>query len=140
MKAKLRLFVAGLIYLASVSAAQAQDLGPHFKKVKDGIYVYAGQLNQANVTIIQTQEGIVLIDTGQTPKESHIVMAALKKLASQPVRYILHTEPHPDHTSGNFVFSPPAIVIAHEGATASIKKADNFRRRRETDGRVSRDT
>lgn len=71
----------------------AQDLGPHFKKIKDGIYVYAGQTNEANVTIIQSQEGILLIDTGQTPKDSHIVMAALKKLALQPVRYIYIPSP-----------------------------------------------
>ena len=125
MKVKFRLVAAVCFYFAATCAVQAQDLGPHFKKVKDGIYVYAGVLNEANVTIIQTQEGIVLIDTGQTPKDSHIVMAALKKLASQLVRFIIHTEPHADHTVGNFVFSPPGIVIAHEGATASMKKADN---------------
>ena len=116
------LIVSGLAFASGLSA---QDLGPHFKKIKEGIYVYAGQLNDANVTIIQTQEGIVLIDTGQTPKDSHIVAAAIKKLASQPVRFIMHTEPHSDHTVGNFVFSPPGIVIAHDGATASIKKAEN---------------
>jgi cyclase len=126
MKIKLATGLLALIFFLPFTLHSfAQDLGPHFKKIKDGIYVYAAELNEANVTIIQTQEGIVLIDTGQTPKASHIVMAALKKLTSQPVRYILHTEPHSDHTSGNFVFSPPAIVIAHEGATASMKKADN---------------
>jgi cyclase len=103
----------------------AQELGPQFKKIKDGIYVYTAQLNDSNVTIIETQEGVVLIDTGQTPKDSHIVMAALKKVTSQPVRFIIHTEPHQDHTVGNFVFSPPGIVIAHAGATASMKNADN---------------
>jgi cyclase len=111
--------------LAFGAQLAAQDLGPHFKKLKEGIYVYAGQLNDANVTIIQTQEGIVLIDTGQTPKASHIVMAALKKLTAEPVRFIIHTEPHSDHTVGNFVFSPPALVIAHAGATDSMKKAYN---------------
>ena len=30
----------------------------------------------------------MLIDTGQSPKDSHVVMAAVKKLTSQPVRYI----------------------------------------------------
>lgn len=105
--------------------SSAQELGTHFKKIKDGIFVYAGALNESNVTIIQTQEGIVLIDTGQTPKDSHVVMAALKKLTSQPVRFIIHTEPHTDHTLGNFLFSPPAIVIAHDGATASMKQANS---------------
>jgi glyoxylase-like metal-dependent hydrolase (beta-lactamase superfamily II) len=126
MKARLALiflFVSSFfVFSAQVSA---QELGPHFKKLKEGIYVYSGQLNDANVTIIQTQEGIVLIDTGQTPKDSHIIMAALKKLTSEPVRFIIHTEPHSDHTVGNFVFSPPAIVIAHQGATDSMKKAYN---------------
>jgi cyclase len=126
MKARLTLiflFVSSFfVFSAQVSA---QELGPHFKKLKEGIYVYSGQLNDANVTIIQTQEGIVLIDTGQTPKDSHIIMAALKKLTSEPVRFIIHTEPHSDHTVGNFVFSPPAIVIAHQGATDSMKKAYN---------------
>jgi cyclase len=41
------------------------------------------------------------------------------------VRFIIHTEPHQDHTIGNFVFSPPGIVIAHAGAAASMKNADN---------------
>lgn len=117
------LFISSFfVFSAQVSA---QELGPHFKKIKDGIYVYAGQLNDANVTIIETQEGVVLIDTGQTPKDSRIIMAALQKVTSQPVRFIIHTEPHQDHTVGNFVFSPPGIVIAHAGATASMKNADN---------------
>jgi cyclase len=118
--------VLSVAYLLAFSAQlSAQDLGPHFKKLKEGIYVYAGQLNDSNVTIIQTQEGIVLIDTGQTPKDSRVVMAALNKLTSEPVRFIIHTEPHSDHTVGNFVFSPPAIIIAHQGATDSMKKAEN---------------
>jgi cyclase len=124
MKTKFTIGLLPIVFgLAFASGLSAQDLGPHFKKVKDGIYVYAGQLNDANVTIIQTQEGIVLIDTGQTPKDSHVVMAALKKLTSQPVRFIIHTEPHADHILGDFIFSPPAIVVAHDGATASMKKA-----------------
>jgi cyclase len=124
MKTRFAIGLLSIVFgLAFASGLSAQDLGPHFKKVKDGIYVYAGVLNEANSTIILTQEGVVLIDTGQTPKDSHVVMAALKKLTSQPVRYIIHTEPHSDHILGDFIFSPPAIVIAHDGATASMKKA-----------------
>jgi len=103
--------------------AAAQDLGPKFKKVKEGIYVYTDALNESNCTIILTQDGVVLIDSGQSPKDSHVVAAALKKLTSQPVRYIIHTEPHSDHVLGDFLFSPPAVVFAHAGATASMKKA-----------------
>jgi len=102
----------------------AQDLGPHVRKISDGIFVYAAKPQDANVTIIETREGVVMIDTGQTPAESRAVMGILKKLTPQPVRFIIHTEPHADHTSGNFVFSPPAMVIAHAGATESMRKAN----------------
>jgi glyoxylase-like metal-dependent hydrolase (beta-lactamase superfamily II) len=125
---KTKLFGGSILLLGLflASRAFAQDLAPQFKKVKDGIFVYAAVLNEANSTIILTQEGVVLIDTGQSPKDSHIVMAAVKKLTSQPVRFIIHSEPHPDHAMGDFVFSPPAIVIGHAGSAASMKASESF--------------
>jgi cyclase len=115
--------------------APAQDLGPHFKQVKEGIYIYAAVLNEANSTIIRTSDGVVLIDTGQSPKDSHVVAAAVKKLGSDPVRFVIHTEPHPDHVMGDFVFSPPAVVISADGASASMKKSESF-----SPARIERDT
>jgi cyclase len=107
---------------------QAQDLGPQVRKVRDGIFVYAAKPADSNVTIIETREGLVLIDTGQTPADARAVQAIVKKLTLHPVRFIIHTEPHGDHASGNFVFSPPAVVIAHAGAGESMKKS-NFEAR-----------
>lgn len=126
MRRIVAIFSAGIAL--AVPPLQAQDLGPHVRKIRDGIHVYAARPADANVTIIETREGVVMIDTGQTPAESRAVMGILRKLTSQPVRFIIHTEPHGDHTSGNFVFSPPAIVIAHAGAAESMKKA-NFEAR-----------
>ena len=115
------LIAAAWLTLAAVAAAQ--DLGPKFQKVRDGIFVYTDALNESNCTIILTQDGVVLIDSGQSPKDSHVIAAAVKKLTNQPVRYIVHTEPHSDHVLGDFLFAPPAVVIAHAGATASMKQA-----------------
>lgn len=103
----------------------AQDLGPQFRKVKDGIYVYAAKSADSNCGIILTQDGVVLIDSGHNPPDSHAVMKAVKQLTSQPIRFLINTEPHGDHTTGHFLFSPPAIIVAHEGATESMKKAYN---------------
>ena len=124
---KLLLLLMTVALLSPGSRAAAQDLGLGFKKVSEGIYVYAAVLNEANSTIILTQDGVVLIDTGQSPKDSHVVMAAVKKLTSRPVRFVIHTEPHPDHAMGDFVFSPPAVVIGHAGSAASMKASDSFK-------------
>src|SRR5438477_5401791 len=92
-----------------IGAACAQDLGPQVKKLADGVYVYAGSNFASNSGIILTQDGVVVVDTGQNPIESRKIMEAVRKLTSMPVRFVLDTEPHADHTTGHFVFSPPAV-------------------------------
>jgi cyclase len=106
----------------------AQDLGPHFKTLKEGIFLRAAKPADSNAAIILTSEGVVLIDSGHNPPDSHSILKAVKQLTSQPIRFLINTEPHGDHTTGHFVFSPPAIIIAHEGATDSMKKAYNPKR------------
>jgi len=105
------------------SSPQAQDLGSHFRKIGEGIYVQSAREVNSTSSIILTEEGVVIIDTGQTPMDSREVMEAVKKLTPLPVRLVINTEVHPDHTTGNFVFSPPALVINHEGASEAMRKA-----------------
>jgi len=134
MKVRLAaIFIWGAFLLFFVSPLAAQDLGPQFRKIKDGIYVYVGKNLNSNCGIVLTQDGVVLIDSGHSPTDSRAILSAVKKLTSQPVRFLIDTEPHPDHTTGHFVFSPPAIVIAHEGATESMKG-----RERDDPGRIQK--
>jgi cyclase len=119
MKRKFAL-VLGFWLLLIARRLLAQDLGPHFVKLVDGIYVYARDA-QSNCGIIVTQEGVMLIDSGPHPPDSHIILKAVRQLTTQPVRFLINTETHNDHTAGNFVFSPPAIVIGAQGATQGIK-------------------
>src|SRR5712691_3075475 len=120
-------FVPGIVTCLALLASSvgAQDLGPHFRKIKEGIYVQSAREVNSNSSIILTKEGVVIIDTGQTPLDSREVQEAVKKLTALPIRLVINTEVHPDHTTGNFVFSPPAVVINHAGAGDAMRKADN---------------
>jgi cyclase len=120
--------LSALCLLWTAPQAPAQDLGPLFKKVKDGIFVRAGVPGESNCTIILTQDGVVLVDSGNNPTDSRAVMQAVKQLTSMPVKFLINTEPHADHTTGHFVFSPPALIVAANGATDSMQKAYNPRR------------
>jgi cyclase len=122
MKTKLALALSASVSLLAVRILTAQDLGPNIRKITDGIYVYVGTKLNSNCGIVLTQEGVVLIDSGHNPTDSRAILEAVKKLTPMPVRFLIDTEPHNDHTTGHFVFSPPATVIAHEGATASMKQ------------------
>jgi len=48
----------------------------------------------------------------------------VRKLTPLPVRFLIDTEPHPDHTTGHFVFSPPATIVAAEGAGDSMRSRE----------------
>src|SRR5688572_12515503 len=101
----------------------AQDLGPRVKKLADGVYVHTGKGFDSNSGIIITDEGVIVVDTGQNAIESRSVMEAVKKLTSQPVKFVIDTEPHNDHTTGHFVF-PQAIVVAAAGGGESMRTAN----------------
>src|SRR6476659_8487748 len=97
--------------IALTTSSLAQDLGPRVQKLADGVYVHTGKGFDSNSGIIITEEGVIVVDTGQNPVESRDILEAVKKLTSLPVRIVIDTEPHADHTTGHFVF-PQAIVIA----------------------------
>src|SRR3972149_8494200 len=105
MKVKLRLIAAVCFYCAVAGVVWGQALDPQIRKIKDGIYVYVGKNFNSNAGIILTQEGVVLIDSGHNPTDSRVIAAAVKKLTPLPVRFLIDTEPHPDHTTGHFVHS-----------------------------------
>ena len=128
MRTKLALAFVLSVSLLTAESLAAQDLGPNIRKITDGIYVYVGNNLNSNAGIVLTQEGVVLIDSGHNPTDSRALLAAVKKLTPLPVRYLIDTEPHGDHTTGHFVFSPPAVIVAHEGATDSMKAAFNPKR------------
>src|SRR4051812_39988452 len=89
------LYALGLPFFGS--SMPAQDLGPHFTKIKDGIYVQTAKSTpqaNSNGSIILTSEGVVLVDTGQSATDSREIAEAVKKLTPQPVRFIIDTETH----------------------------------------------
>lgn len=119
--------MSALIWMFCAGSLGAQELGRHFQKIRDGIYVYgvddvAGRDPSSNCGIIITQEGVVLIDSGPNPPDSLAILKAVKQLTPLPIRFLINTETHNDHTTGNFVFSPPAVVIGSAGASAGMKK------------------
>jgi cyclase len=121
---KLKNTIAVFVSFFAAGFALAQDLGPQIRKLEDGVYVYVGKNFNSNCGIVLTREGVVLIDSGHNATDSRAILEAVKKLTPLPVRFLIDTEPHPDHTTGHFVFSPPAAIIAAEGAGDSMRSRE----------------
>jgi cyclase len=85
------------------------------RQLSRNLYVETG-MRGANHGFVTTSDGVVLIDTPHKPSDALKLKAEIAKHG--PVRYILNTEPHGDHWTGNAYFDAP--VIAHEGVRKRI--------------------
>jgi alkyl sulfatase BDS1-like metallo-beta-lactamase superfamily hydrolase len=109
--------VAALI-LAACRTAAAQDYAGREKlrahgeqefrrdivKVTDGVYVAVGY-SMANVALIVGDGGTIIVDTTTKIDDAQAVRAAFAKISTAPVRAIIYTHSHPDHTGGASVFA-----------------------------------
>jgi len=116
MKVQATRKVALLALLANLAVpAAAQDFARATittVPVRDGIYMLMGQ--GGNIGVSVGADGVLLIDDQYAPMNDKIV-AALAEITGQPVRMVLNTHWHGDHTGGNELFAESgALVVAHD--------------------------
>jgi cyclase len=106
--------------------APAQTKAPapfNLVKVTDDLYVIDGG-GAGTVAVYITNEGVIMVDD---KFEQHFdeIMANVKKVTNQPVKYILSTHYHADHSGGNTRWSSIAEIIstrnAHDGIVKKIQ-------------------
>jgi len=83
-------------------------------KIADGLYVLMGGPAQGNILVSAGSDGIFLVDSMYGPMHPKI-MDALAKISSQPIRFLVNTHLHGDHTAGNEAMAKlGAVIISHE--------------------------
>jgi cyclase len=83
------------------------------ERVAEDVYVFTSELYaQVNAGAIVGPEWSVLIDTLAYPEETLEIKEFLEERLSSPVRYLVNTHYHSDHTLGNSWF-PNAIILGH---------------------------
>jgi len=116
-----RLFLM-LALLFSTATLAAAIPATQVKKVNDRIYALLGPMelpsksNQGymvNSTLIIGETSAILIDTGFTDEIGAHLAAVVAKLTKKPVKAIINTHHHGDHSFGNAAF-PAAKVISSE--------------------------
>jgi cyclase len=127
MKIRSGVLLAGALLFCATARAQDQDFSKvqiKVTKVSGNIYMLEG--SGGNIAASVGEDGIVIVDDQYAPLADKI-QAALKnlKITDKPVRFVINTHYHGDHTGGNEPF-------ANTGSTVIAQ--DNVRKRMETGG------
>ncbi|HVR44881.1 MAG TPA: MBL fold metallo-hydrolase [Thermoanaerobaculia bacterium] len=109
-----RSLVALAFALAAFPLAAQQDLS----KVEIRVHPVAGAVYMlqgagGNIGVSAGEDGIVIVDDQYAPLAPKI-KAALATITDEPVRFVLNTHYHGDHTGGNEIFGESAPIVAHE--------------------------
>ncbi len=100
------------------------------QKLAEGVYAVIRQeppgfMVDANNVFIINEEDVIVVDANGAPVITLQVLAALRKLTSKPVRYVINTHYHDDHIRGNQVYReafPGVEFIAHAFAREYLPK------------------
>jgi glyoxylase-like metal-dependent hydrolase (beta-lactamase superfamily II) len=111
--AGLFLFLTWLAWTQNPSAPAGLKVNP----VRENLWEIEG--DGGNVAVRVTNEGVILVDD-KYERDHHAIVAAIKSLTSQPVKYILSTHYHEDHSGGNALFLPAVQIISTRNARMSI--------------------
>jgi cyclase len=111
-----------LFYTSYLLPAQDQDLSKVEMKVTHVAgTVYMLQGAGGNIGASVGEDGIVIVDDQYAPLADKI-KSALKGITDKPIRFIINTHYHEDHTSGNAIFQKDAPVIAQDNVRKRLQE------------------
>src|SRR5690242_7202101 len=120
-----RVALAALVSIAMLGAyvhAQFGDKPANLDtiKIKDDLFVIHNDFVPGNTTVLVTNQGVVLVDD-KFEIDHDGIMAQLKKITNQPVKYVINTHYHGDHSGGNAKLQAlGAQVVTSENARAKM--------------------
>jgi glyoxylase-like metal-dependent hydrolase (beta-lactamase superfamily II) len=111
------LAAASFLFLGWFAWTQTQPPQLTINKVKDGLYEIEG--DGGNVAVLVTNEGILLVDD-KFEQDHDAIVANVKTVTPLPIKYIVSTHHHSDHSGGNVKFISSAEIISTANARANI--------------------
>jgi glyoxylase-like metal-dependent hydrolase (beta-lactamase superfamily II) len=138
MLTTLRSLLAALaLLLLAITPAFAE-----LTQLADNVYAYVGGTDAspaasfaANAGIVIGRDGVLVVDTLVSAKEGERFLTDIRKVTDQPIKYVVNTHTHLDHSFGNCVFAKLGATVISQSADREmlaqtgaevLKNAANF--------------
>lgn len=83
---------------------RSEHLEPLITQVSPSVYTASGY-SPANISMIVGEDGLVIVDAGMSPDHAKTVLAEFREISDLPIKGIILTHGHGDHTGGAAVFA-----------------------------------
>jgi cyclase len=117
------LLLCVLLFASLAVAADAPDFT--VKKVGEGVYAAVSPDRSkagSNAGFVVGDNGVVVIDTFQDVGPARDLLAEIRKVTNLPIRFVVNTHYHLDHTGGNAVFAEAgATILAHRNVRGWLR-------------------
>ena len=94
------------------------DLRMH--RLADGVWMYRGFFS--NSAVLVAPEGVVVVDTQVAPEAARRLRAEIERVTRAPIRFVVNTHYHGDHTGGNGSFPEAEIVATADTARYVVER------------------
>jgi cyclase len=133
---KFLLLLLSFCIALTIRAQQPPQQAPDFSKAQvkvqelaENVFVLQSsgvQAGMGNIGVFAGNEGILLVDS-QLVELGPKIDAALKTISDKPVKYVLNTHWHGDHTGGNAYWGKTAVLIAQDNVPKTMQKEPDRR-------------
>ncbi len=119
-KTIIQLLCVPVCLLLSLFVVAQEKVTLEIEKVSGDVYCLSGA--GGNIGILKTEAGLLLIDSGYE-RVTEDVMKKITALSPKPIKYLVNTHYHGDHTGGNEVVGKDAVIIMHPNCKNSLTRS-----------------
>jgi cyclase len=107
----------------SVSIGLDVSVPGRLEEVADGVFAYVqpdGSWMINNTGFLVARDGVTAVDACSTERRTRAFLDTIASVTGLPVRTLVNTHHHPDHTAGNGLFAG-ATIVAHDNAREEMR-------------------
>ena len=114
------LMLAGVLLASPPAAAQAPSASEvTFRQVAPDLY-FLFEFTSSNAVVLTTDEGVLVIDTRQHPRDGQDLVDRIRKLTDKPIKWVINSHFHGDHHFGNPAFKALGATFVAQKETARL--------------------
>src|SRR5208282_909607 len=119
--------LSALLVFASFAGAPALAQAPvqlwELTPVADGVYAAIGKNGAfGNCAVVVNRDDVLVVDGSMRPSWARDLVLQIQRMTDKPVRYVVNTHWHPDHTQGNQAYLQETIADL-PGQIAKMEKS-----------------